>query len=470
METMRKLVHHSIVLLLVGALFLQMGVITFANDFDTNREKYETMCFSTTAKENQTTCRAFQEHINNEASDARKNLNEIRNQMSDLRLNILEYSKQLGEYDAQIEELERQIEVLNRSIEGMEVEILILLDSIAVLEESIKERDATIQERMISMQGFLSINGFVEIIMGASSFTDLVRRVEGISDITYYDNEQIKLLQIEKDKVEEDKIELERQRNVLEDNRENLLLNQETVQGLKNQVDEIVDEYRRQESTLFKMEQEAVSDLSNVQSQLKKISGALNAIVASSGWIRPITTGFRVSAGVWSYPGGGVHLGTDFAANVGTPIVAPANGVVLYSTDGCPTYGYANRQCGYPGSSFGGNQVYLMVSVNSNTYALRMLHMQNGTTIARGTTVNAGEVIGKVGSSGNSTGPHLHVEVIYLGKNGINYYAQNWNGDLSFGTGWYSNGLSRRCSNNGFSAPCRLNPQEVFGVSIGSRY
>jgi murein DD-endopeptidase MepM/ murein hydrolase activator NlpD len=467
---MKKLFQHSILLVVVGALFLQMGVITFANDFDTNREKYEQMCFTTTAKENQATCRAFQEHINNEATEARKNLNNIRNEMSDLKSNILEYSKQLGDYDAQIEELERQIEVLNRSIEGMEVEIQDLLDSIVELEASIKERDATIQERMISMQGFLSINGFVEIIMGASSFTDLVRRVEGISDITYYDNEQIKLLQVEKDKLEEDKIELERQRNVLEDNRENLLLNQETVEGLKTQVNEIIDEYRRQESTLAKMEQEAVSDLSNVQSQLKKISGALNAIVPSTGWIRPITSGFRVSAGVWSYPGGGVHLGTDMAASVGTPIVAVANGVVIYSTDGCPTYGYLSSQCGYPGTSFGGNQVYLMVSVNNKTYALRMLHMQNGTTIARGTTVNAGEVIGKVGSSGNSSGPHLHIEVIYLGTNTINYYAQKWNGDLSFGTGWYSSGLYRRCSTNGNSAPCRLNPQEVFGVSVGRSY
>ena len=467
---MKKLFQHSILLVVVGALFLQMGVITFANDFNTNREKYEQMCFTTTAKENQATCRAFQEHINNEATEARKNLNNIRNEMSDLKSNILEYSKQLRDYDAQIEELERQIEVLNRSIEGMEVEIQELLDSIIELEASIKERDATIQERMISMQGFLSINGFVEIIMGASSFTDLVRRVEGISDITYYDNEQIRLLQVEKEKLEEDKIELERQRNVLEDNRENLLLNQETVEGLKNQVNEIIDEYRRQESTLAKMEQEAVSDLANVQSQLKKISGALNAIVPSTGWIRPISGGFRVSAGVWSYPGGGVHLGTDMAASVGTPIVAAANGFVIYSSDSCPTYGYLGNSCGRPGSSFGGNQVYLMVSVNSKTYVLRMLHMQSGTPIARGSMVNAGEVIGKVGSSGNSSGPHLHVEVIYLGTNTINYYAQKWNGDLSFGTGWYSSGLYRRCSTNGNSAPCRLNPQEVFGVSVGRSY
>lgn len=461
---MKKLIQYSILFAVIGSLFLQMSVITSANDFDTNREKYENMCFTTTAKENQATCRAFQEHINKEASEARKNLNDIRNQMSDLRSNILQYSKKLGEYDGQIEELERQIEVLNRSIAGMEVEIGKLLENIVVLEESIKERDAIIQERMISMQGFLSINGFIEIIMGASSFTDLVRRVEGISDITYYDNEQIRLLQVEKDKLGEDKIELERQRNVLEDNRENLLLNQETVQELKQQVNEIVDEYRRQESTLFKLEQEAVSDLSNVQSQLKKIEGALNAIVASAGWTRPIASGFRVSAGVWSYPGGGVHLGTDLAAPVGTPIVAPANGVVIYRTDGCPTYGYLSAQCGYPGSAYGGNQVYLMVSVNGKTYGIRMLHMQNGTTISRGATVKAGDMVGRVGSSGNSTGPHLHIEIIYLGTNSLNYYAQNWNGDLSFGTGWYDNGLKRRCSTNGNSAPCRLNPRDVLGV------
>ena len=459
-----------VMLLLVFVLMSQNAMFISANDFDERREYYEQLCFNPTAKENATTCNAFQEHINNEVKRARENLNNIRSDISSIRSDILKYTQDIRKYEEDILELERQIEVFDRSIRRMEASITQLIEEIEALEETIKIRDETIQERMIAMQGFFSINGFVEIIMGASNFTDLVRRIEGIRDITYYDNEQIKLMQAEIEKVESDKIELERQRNVLEDNRLNVLSNQETVLEMKTQVENIIVEFRRQEADLVKIEQEAVADLSAVQEQIRLISNALNQIVPSLGWIRPISSGFRISAGAWYYPSGGIHLGVDFAAPIGTPVLAVANGVVIYSADRCPTWGWLGNSCGSPGTNGGGNQVYLLVSVNNQSYAIRYLHFQSGTTARMGSVVNAGDIVGRVGSSGNSSGPHLHIEVIYLGNNNINFYAQNWNGDLSFGTGWYSSGMNRRCSVTGNSPPCRLNPSEVFGVRVFQSY
>ncbi len=458
------------VLLVVIALISQGTMSISANDFDERREYYEELCFNTTAKDNASTCNAFQEHINNEVKRARENLTNIRGDISSLRSNILKYTQDIRKYEEDIVELERQISVFDRSIERMQNSIEQLILEIEALEETIKIRDETIQERMIAMQGFFSINGFIEIIMGASNFTDLVRRFEGIRDITYYDNEQIKLMQAEIEKVESDKIELERQRNVLEDNRLNVLSNQATVLEMKEQVEEIIVEFRRQEADLVKMEQEAVADLTAVQEQIKLISNALNQIVPSLGWIRPISSGFRISAGVWYYPSGGVHLGVDFAAPIGTPVLAVANGVVIYSVDRCPTWGWLGNSCGSPGTNGGGNQVYLIVSVNNRSYAIRYIHLQSGSPIRIGSVVNAGDIVGRVGSSGNSSGPHLHIEVVYLGTSSVNHYAQNWNGDLSFGTGWYSTGMNRRCSVNGNSPPCRLNPLEVFGVRVFQSY
>lgn len=87
--------------------------------------------------------------------------------------------------------------------------------------------------------------------------------------------------------------------------------------------------------------------------------------------------------------------------------------------------------------------------------------MMLNTPIAIGTVVTSGTVIGRVGSSGNSSGPHCHVEVFYLGDaSNFNAFKSSWNGDLAFGAGWA--GSDRKCD-SGTGAPCRLRPESLFG-------
>jgi murein DD-endopeptidase MepM/ murein hydrolase activator NlpD len=93
-----------------------------------------------------------------------------------------------------------------------------------------------------------------------------------------------------------------------------------------------------------------------------------------------------------------LHQGTDFAAVTGTPIMASGSGVVLR----------AQKYKGY------GN----FVSIRHNsTYVTAYGHMSKyGRGIKKGVRVNQGQIIGYVGSTGMSTGPHLHYEVIKNGK------------------------------------------------------
>jgi len=93
-----------------------------------------------------------------------------------------------------------------------------------------------------------------------------------------------------------------------------------------------------------------------------------------------------------------MHKGTDFAAPMGTPIMASGNGIVTRA-----------RWCGG-----GGNCIKIK---HNSTYQTIYAHMKSfGRGIKEGLRVKQGQIIGYVGSTGNSTGPHLHYEVIENGK------------------------------------------------------
>ena len=92
-----------------------------------------------------------------------------------------------------------------------------------------------------------------------------------------------------------------------------------------------------------------------------------------------------------------LHAGTDFAAPAGTPIYAAASGYVQVA--GWSSGGYGNYVIIYHGKMSDGNQ-----------YSTLYGHMRSVATSA-GKYVQQGEIIGYVGSTGNSTGNHLHLEV-----------------------------------------------------------
>lgn len=124
------------------------------------------------------------------------------------------------------------------------------------------------------------------------------------------------------------------------------------------------------------------------------------------------------------------HRGTDFRAAVGTTVYAAKDGILYYRYDSCPTYGYQGSTCG------GGYGNHVRIDHESpftdgqgliSIYA----HLKQSSPAAIG-AVTCGTMIGLSGSSGNSTGPHLHFEMRKYGYPNDDPFSGACGGSMSF--------------------------------------
>jgi len=417
----------------------------------------------TLSADQKTACSAYMNYMSSQSSSLREQLAAIDAQKAEITKNIAAAAEKIKDYQSQADSLNSQIADLNGQIAVKEKEIEAKQADIDAKQADVDALTQKLKDRMTEAQGTMRLNTYLDILMGASSFTEMIRIANGIADISNYDNKTLDSLGTLIDELNSEKTDLEAAKTELDTQKQEVVDKQNSLLALKYQQQLVQDEYEKQSAELEAQGNTVAAALDSIKAAIQAISAALNEIATSPGWIYPVPGASR-SAGTWYYSGGGVHLGEDFAAAQGTAILAAGNGVVINSVDGCP-YGYLGSNCGnaYGGSYGGGNQVYLLTSINGSLYAIKYLHMLAGTPIAKATIVSQGDVIGRVGSSGNSTGPHCHIEVFYLGSGtSLSGYASSWNGDLAFGCGWGSAALNRLCE-NGVGVPCRIKPESVFG-------
>lgn len=154
---------------------------------------------------------------------------------------------------------------------------------------------------------------------------------------------------------------------------------------------------------------------------------------------------YTITAGTWAYPsdfGGGWHPGVDFGVPSGTKVHAPINVVRLMSTVDGNGYGVHGSFAGQKGA---------------DSYAFIFAH---NTKMIDKKTFNQSEVLAISGNTGNSTGPHSHVEVFYFKNTSLAKVKKMYKSKgYWFGLGYSGTG---NCNN-----VCRLRPEKVFGIKYG---
>ena len=315
--------------------------------------------------------------------------------------------------------LEQQINVIEEEIENLKDQIGKYEDLIAGKQRQLAETEQKKQEqyelfcqrvRLMEEDGQTS---YWSILFSSSDFSDLLDNFIMIEEIIEYDNGIMENLLALQKQVETEKAELEQDKANLETAKRNQESSQKELESQESEVDKLIQEIAGKEdeasAAIKKLEADAKAMDAEIKRKEKELAAQIANVPSESGFLWPLTKYNTLSSlfGSRVHPVTGKpnnHTGIDIPAPKGTHILAAKSGVVVTSA--------------YHGSY--GN--YVVVSHSDATSTL-YAHMSSR-NVKEGQTVKQGAVVGYVGTTGSSTGNHLHFEVRVNGNrvDPVNYF------------------------------------------------
>ena len=363
---------------------------------------------------------------------AATSMSSLQNKLDKLSQSIVQHKKELSnakkkeqaakalesELKEKVTVVQSQISVLKGQIAEVQNSIGLKEQEIAAKEQQITAKEAEIadqwgdfKQHMAAMQE-LRDGGSVAMLSAVNDLYELLTFNEVMQDISIKDTEILDNMKNAKEALESDKLTLESQRSELQSKKADLDAQNSQMRAKQNELNSSVAAAQMSAAEAQQAQKDAQaaieSDEMNYEAVKKQIQKMIAAAAASkptlsfTGFICPLKSYSRISSeyGWRKNPVTGVnklHAGTDLAAPGGTPIYAAASGYVQVA--GWSSGGYGNYVIIYHGKMSDGNQ-----------YSTLYGHMRSVATSA-GKYVQQGEIIGYVGSTGNSTGNHLHLEV-----------------------------------------------------------
>ena len=315
--------------------------------------------------------------------------------------------------------LEQQINATRAEINTIAAQIAKYDELIAQKQEELSQAEAEEQAqyelfcervRYMEEQGEVS---YWSILFSSKDFADLLDNAMMVEEIMDYDNQVMDQLIALREQIEQDKAELETARQEQQDAKAEQEAAQANLQAQESEVDALLSQISNQEDELEAREAQlrAASDAATAEiaAAERELAAQIANVPSESGFLWPLPGRYNLSSlfGSRKHPITGKannHTGIDIPASSGTSILAAKSGVVTTST-------YNNSY---------GNYVVVSHSDGTSTLYAHMVRRN----CSKGDTVSQGQVIGYVGTTGSSTGNHLHFEVRVNGSrvDPINYF------------------------------------------------
>lgn len=418
MNNRKKIIYTVLICMLVN------NVYTFAEKKDSIKEEIESN------KNKIESLQDEKENLNSQIEDEKNQLNGVEAEIEEKENELYELQKEISEYQKQIDEIQLEINDLNYAITESKNQVEIKQKKIEELKEEQKKIEELLDSRIRSVYKLDLSKQYIYMILKSKNLFDLFKNLGSVSKIIAFDKELIDKSKQVQESISVEISEINLKIKEQEEKQIAIKEKQEEIVSAKNSVVAIQNKEEEKRNELLALQNEKINSIASLENNSKSINdeieeleshnseleAELDRIINSvaggtgsndnieslpgeSGFLRPISGritsyyGYRVNPVTGQYK---LHKGIDYAGNYGDPIKASKSGVVEYS-------GWIS---GY------GNTIILG---HGNGVQTLYPHAQT-LNVSYGDTVSQGDVIATVGSTGNSTGPHLHFEIRINGE------------------------------------------------------
>ena len=333
-------------------------------------------------------------YADNEQNNLDEKLNENRQEQITLEVKI-------KDLDSKIEEIEKNIDTTNDKIKKLDSEIVTTKLEIKNLENNIEKNEEALGKRLKAINSNYSM-GYIKVILSSTSLSEFFNNIYIVKQVVEQDKEILKELDDNKIEVENKEQDLNDKKEIQEELKVALEKDNKTVQADKSELEALKRELETEEDDLESEIERLAAESAARQEAENGINSddSLDGVIISSGsW--PVPGYSRISSpyGYRLHPVLNIqkmHTGIDIPAPNGTPAVAIDNGTIIYAgVQG--TYGNT-------------------VMIQHDDGKVSLYAHNSKLLVSVGQRVQKGQVVSKIGSTGRSTGPHLHFEIRINGK------------------------------------------------------
>lgn len=331
----------------------------------------------------------------------------------------------LARNDAEIARINRRIKSIESEIKAAEQEITRLEEEIKACEEEIKAKSLESKNIISYYQIANGENAYLEYAFGATDITDMIYRLSVVEQLTEYNDKIMKELEelIESNQKKQQELaakeeELKKLKKDLQNEIAKIEVDSSIIKETMPSIEEQIKAAKESLAYYKKLGCGATEDIQRCEYRIAQ-EQASTSLPSVGMFQRPITNGYVVR-GLNSD-----HIGYDLSSSNKSIEVYPiASGIVhkIY-TDSCTT-DYPNW-CQRMGYSCNGNAKIVVVKHNYNGSYIysSYVHLRSYGNINEGSFVTQNTVIGYMGTTGCSTGPHLHLEIAscFWKNGGCNY-------------------------------------------------
>jgi murein DD-endopeptidase MepM/ murein hydrolase activator NlpD len=331
--------------------------------------------------------RKRQKDINNRIDKTNNEIKSMQSQTKDI-------SKQIEELDLKIDGAATELSKVENELDKLRLKITETEKELNAAEEKLAEQEDTFNQRLRVMYKNGNV-GYLEVLLSSGNIKDFLSRKDMIQSIAEYDKDLIRFMKEQRDIIDQKKTELEAQRASVEVTKSKIEARKKNLESVSREKELLMSKLQK-DIKAYEKEYDKLNEYAkSIESKIVKLQRNTNPYTGGKmSW--PVPGHSRIS----SYYGYRIHpifktkklhTGVDIPAPTGTAVKAAADGIVIH-TDWLGGYGKA-------------------VMVDHGSGIVTLYGHNSAITVKNGTNVKRGDTIAKVGSTGNSTGPHCHFEV-----------------------------------------------------------